>query len=345
MPEIVKYGNILNLLPMPELKAKEMDIFMQILSKMQFADKRELVFDGYDFFKELKKSPQNKDHSFPVLFEAFDNFADKILDYKIQYYDAKNNVKYAFVCFDRLKFDFNTSQVVIRAQDDFYNAITNYKLGFTRFELLEFAGLSSTYTKILYRLLKQFRTTGVLSIKIEEFKRILQIPDSYRMCDIDEQVLKPSIKELTRERDLFNQRRVPFKNLKVEKIKGVGRGRGGYIKSLKFTFRKENLIEVFNKTYKGVMWRYEEHTNVLYKIKNAKGEEPRIILECELFDLYKAPIYESNDSDKCATKTFAFKTFDGLEKFIEQNKIDDDFNPMLFQYMSNQKSKEAKENK
>lgn len=49
-------------------------------------------------------------------------------------------------------------------------------------------------------------------------------------------VLKSSIKELQKPQDLFDSKRQPFTNLKYEKIKAKGRGRGGKVIGIKFTF-------------------------------------------------------------------------------------------------------------
>ena len=99
--------------------------------------------------------------------------------------------------------------------------------------------LSSKYTKTIYRYLKQFRNTGLWKIKYKDFKEILGIPSSYQTCNIETRIIKPAIKQLTQEKNLFDEKRIPFKNLKIKKIKGRGRGRGGIIEALEFTFDKE----------------------------------------------------------------------------------------------------------
>lgn len=113
---------------------------------------------------------------------------------------------------------------------------------FTAFELSEFIALSGKYTKTLYRLLKQYRSTGKAYFEWEEFCRVMDIPKNYRQIDIDQRILKPAIKELSKERNLFDQIRVPFKNLAYEKEKAKGtRGRGGKVTGIIFTFKPENI--------------------------------------------------------------------------------------------------------
>lgn len=69
----------------------------------------------------------------------------------------------------------------------------------------------------------------------------MDIPENYRQIDIDQRILKPAIKELSKERNLFDQIRVPFKNLFYEKEKTAGRGRGGKVSGITFTFKPENI--------------------------------------------------------------------------------------------------------
>ena len=56
-------------------------------------------------------------------------------------------------------------------------------------ELKEFISLKSSYVKEFYRRMKQFKSTGKWNISLEDFKRIMDVPVNYRMCDIDVKVL------------------------------------------------------------------------------------------------------------------------------------------------------------
>ena len=49
----------------------------------------------------------------------------------------------------------------------------------------------------MFRLLKQYKHTGYMKIKIEDFRERLDIPKSYRMSNISQFVLTPIIKELS----------------------------------------------------------------------------------------------------------------------------------------------------
>lgn len=235
MREMVQYSNDFNFLPMPKLTEREMDMVVKILSKL--ADDRSVKIDIYEFFSDLR----NEKESTNKMLEMFKGLSDKILNYNIKYTTATK--AYAFVCFEKLVFDYKTNTIEITAQQDFYELITNYQLGFTRFELLEFINISSKYAKTLYRLLKQFRNSGVVTLfrnRWDDFCEIMQIPSEYAQGKIDERILKPCIKELSGERDLFNNNRNIFENLTYKKIKDPnGRGRGGKVIGIEFYFTPE----------------------------------------------------------------------------------------------------------
>ncbi|EAJ2713270.1 replication initiation protein, partial [Campylobacter coli] len=249
MSEIVKYNNDFNLLPMPELKAIQMDMFMAIISltkdkkentpflkKFFNPDKRKIIIPQKKFIELCRLNDSKMDYK--EIFFAIDDCLKKLCNFLISYQKDERTI-YNFVCFEEA--NIIADEVHITLQSRFYDMIINKKFGFTAFELAEFAELSGKYTKTLYRLLKQFRTTGKAYFEWEEFCRIMKIPENYRQIDIDQRILKPAIKELSKERNLFDQIRVPFKNLAYKKEKTAGRGRGGKVSGISFTFKPENI--------------------------------------------------------------------------------------------------------
>ncbi|EHD5970892.1 replication initiation protein [Campylobacter coli] len=249
MSEIVKYNNDFNLLPMPELKAIQMDMFMAIISltkdkkentpflkKFFNPDKRKIIIPQKKFIELCRLNDSKMDYK--EIFFAIDDCLKKLCNFLISYQKDERTI-YNFVCFEEA--NIIADEVHITLQSRFYDMIINKKFGFTAFELAEFAELSGKYTKTLYRLLKQFRTTGKAYFEWEEFCKIMKIPENYRQIDIDQRILKPAIKELSKERNLFDQIRVPFKNLAYEKEKTAGRGRGGKVSGISFTFKPENI--------------------------------------------------------------------------------------------------------
>ncbi len=80
---------------------------------------------------------------------------------------------------------------------------------YTSFNLLEFQQVRGKYAKTLYRLLKQYKSTGILSVEWSQFRELLDIPKDYDMTNIDKFVLKIALKEL---RKIY-----PFEHLSYKK--------------------------------------------------------------------------------------------------------------------------------
>ena len=100
------------------------------------------------------------------------------------------------------------------------------------FELAEFTALRSSYAKECYRRLKQYRQTGVWKVSLEDFRRLLDVPKSYRPSEINKYVLKPIEEELG-----------PLLNLKVHRKylkKKPGRGRASLV-GFEFEFDPEKV--------------------------------------------------------------------------------------------------------
>lgn len=79
----------------------------------------------------------------------------------------------------------------------------------------------------MYRILKQWRTVGVKEFKIEEFKRLLDMPEYYKPSQINKNVLNPIRKEQPQY----------FKDLKIKVIKANTQGKP--VIAYKFTWQAE----------------------------------------------------------------------------------------------------------
>ncbi|MGL2504675.1 replication initiation protein, partial [Helicobacter pylori] len=85
----------------------------------------------------------------------------------------------------------------VQLNNSYQYLLNNLGMGqYTSFKLLEFQRVRGKYAKTLYRLLKQYKSTGILSVEWTQFRELLDIPKDYDMRNIDQKVLTPSIKEL-----------------------------------------------------------------------------------------------------------------------------------------------------
>ncbi|MFS6717176.1 RepB family plasmid replication initiator protein, partial [Staphylococcus aureus] len=156
-----------------------------------------------------------------------DNVYKKMLNLTIRYED--DDVIERFVLFNHYRIHKREQYLEISTSSNLKHILNSITNNFTKFELKEMTRLKSTYSKNMFRLLKQYKHTGYLKIHIDDFKNRLDIPKSYRMTDINKNVFKPIIIELG---SIFN-------NLTINKIKAK---KGRKIEWIEFTFDAEKRI-------------------------------------------------------------------------------------------------------
>lgn len=218
--EIVKYRNRLNEIPLRKFNVREMNLFFAIASRFTGKGTKKITFS----FKKLKKLSHYDRHS-----ERFVNELQRTYDklIAINAYTDDGNTITKFTAFNEYQIKRREQTVTIAVNPKFKGLFNDLISSFTRFSLEEFARLKSTYSKTMFRFLKQFRTTGYLEFKMSEFRRSLDIPKSYRIDTIDRRILRPIKLELS----------PLFKNFAYEKLKE--KGRGGKIVGYKFTWEPE----------------------------------------------------------------------------------------------------------
>lgn len=246
MNDIVKYHNDFNKIKLPSFTEIEQDLLCGLMVKLK-EEKNKVTFYPWDLRNILKSSYDNNSLMEFVsslkrkFFKADFTIIEKTTrgEKEVEAHKTINLfTEFSIYVYASSK---DLESIEIQVNPRFEYILNQLTANFTAFELGEFISLSGKYTKTLYRLLKQYRTTGTARFEWNEFKRIMDIPEKLAMCDIDKDILKPAIKELSKERNLFDQIRVPFKNLAYEKEKQKGtRGRGGKVSGIIFTFKPEN---------------------------------------------------------------------------------------------------------
>ena len=222
MNEVVKYNNNFNNISLRNFNANELDILMAICSRMKEKGEEEITFH----FDKLKKLINYSDNTSATFVKDLESTYDKLISIKLKVGDERRFIK--FVLFTRYSVDVDEKTVDIAVNKEFAWVLNELNVTFTAFELKEFISLKSSYAKEFYRRMKQFKSTGKWNISLEDFKRIMDVPVNYRMCDIDVWVLKPIQKELKEKYGLKIQ--------KTYNTKGRGRPAvSGFI----FTFLKE----------------------------------------------------------------------------------------------------------
>jgi len=200
----VKYKNELNLVPMRNFDSVEMNLFFSICAKMKDRGLSKVRFT----FEDLRELSAYKPTSIKRFADDLEAVYSKMI--QLTYRTEEAGIREKFVLFTGYRIDENNQTVDISVNPELNFIINELSTEFTKFELQEFTGIRSSYAKTMYRLLKQYRSTGFYKVKIEDFRELLDIPESYSMSKIDERILKPIKNELS----------AYFDDLKIIKHKG-----------------------------------------------------------------------------------------------------------------------------
>lgn len=229
--EIVKYENRMNMIPLRRFNSREMNLFFAIVQQVHDKGTTGLTFT----FNQLRFLSQAKQHGSDFITDLEKTY-DKLIQLNARTDDGNRIVR--FVAFTRYEIIRDEEVVNIRVNPDF-KGLFNELDTWTRFSLEQFTSLRSTYSKTMFRLLKQYRTVGERKFTANEFRSLLDIPKSYATSDIDKRILKPVKEELA----------PVFKGLAVRKLRG---GRGGKIVGYTFSWKPEK--KVANDFSKGKFW-------------------------------------------------------------------------------------------
>ncbi|MDY3050824.1 MAG: replication initiation protein [Parvimonas sp.] len=251
MANIVKYKNRFNSLPLKDFNPSELNLLMALIERMKNLENKEILLT----FSEIRDICNYTSNSNEKLAEDLYSTNKKLmrLDFVIE--DEKT-IK-MFVLFPTFTINKSTQELKIAVNSDFMYVLNNFLGLFTEFELEEFISLKSGYAKECYRRLKQFKNTGYYTVFMEDFRKLMDIPDSYKMSEIDKRVLKPILKELS----------PIFPGLKIEKIKKTGRFTGGGrpVHKLNFLFNFDEN-NYFKTEDEAILYAYKTNKNAKFEI-------------------------------------------------------------------------------
>ncbi|MFI3940108.1 replication initiation protein [Vagococcus fluvialis] len=223
--EIVKYDSELNTIPLRKFSPVEMNLFFSIVSRMRDKNDDVVIFSFHDL-KELSNYKMTATRAFV---KDLESTYDKLMELKFSNRSASGLSVEKFRMFTRFKINGDTDEPFVEIQvHDMALPLLNNLEQWVRYSLTEFRDLSSGYSKTMFRLLKQFRTTGYAYFSKEDFHELLDIPKSYRETNINQYVLKPIKEELT----------PLFRGLTIKKK--YGKGRGKPVIGYQFSFKPEH---------------------------------------------------------------------------------------------------------
>ena len=189
--EIVKYSNQFNAQALRRFTALDLDLLMAIAARVRDKEIDEVTFT----FEELRRLAHvKKNLTDKELAARIVEVNDRLLACRFKFQDDSRTVQ--FTLFSGFETDWKTAKLLVAVNPRFSFLLNDLTSQFTRFELAEFTALKSSYAKETYRRLKQYRQTGIWKVSIEEFRRLLDVPESYQTRDLNKRVLKPIQDEL-----------------------------------------------------------------------------------------------------------------------------------------------------
>ncbi|MDT2826823.1 replication initiation protein [Vagococcus lutrae] len=222
--EIVKYHHELNTIPLRKFTAVEMNLFFSIVSRMRDKGDKTVRLT----FEQLKDLSNYKATANVRFVDDLKDTYEKILTLRFGRRSQSGLNFSMFVMFTGFDIVGETDEpyVDITIHDKAIPLLNNLD-EWVRYSLQQFNELQSSYSKTMFRLLKQFRTTGYAYFSKEDFHELLDIPNSYRQGNIDQKVLRPIREELT----------PIFTGLTIKKK--YGKGRGKPVIGYQFSFKPE----------------------------------------------------------------------------------------------------------
>lgn len=249
--EIVKYHNDLNTVPMRNWNREEMDFFFSILSELRDKGTKEIILDK-SMLKDIANSSIKHNKRFE---EAIENLIKNVA--QIHYIERTSNSLELMNLFSKFKAkweeDYSDMQMYIKVTEEFSYVLNKLDFEFTSWQLEEFTSIKSTYAKTMYRLLKQWKKKGYRKFSVEEFRTLLDVPETYTSNNIHQRVITPIEKELPKY----------FENFKAKPIKK--KTRGTPIIEYEFTWAPQQ-----SSTQKWIKDKYNKKS----KAKNYDGPPP-----------------------------------------------------------------------
>lgn len=210
--EIIKHDAELNTIPLRRFTPTEMNLFFSIVSRMRDKDGDTVRF-SFDQLKDLSAYKATANTRFIDDIQAT---YEKLMSLHFGSRSKSGLTREFFVMFTRFKIDGDATEPYVEVQvHEMARPLLNHLDSWVRYSLTEFRDLNSSYAKTMFRLLKQWRTTGRLELTKADFIELLDVPKSYRETNVNQFILKPIKEELS----------PLFPGLKITKRHGKGRGK------------------------------------------------------------------------------------------------------------------------
>lgn len=299
--DIVKFENTFDqFVKLKNYTSTELDMFFSILRKVKNQGTNVIEYD----FKELRETIKYTSRDRKNFIIKLKNVNRKLLQSFITVpndYEDEDDIGF----FSKFSVRKSIEKLVVSVNKDFVDLLNNFEQ-FTEFLLSNFVSFRSKYSKLLYKTLMQFKSTGKLYIKMEDFREKLDIPKSYRLSEITEQVLEVAKKELS----------TVLENFEYKKIK-----KGRTVVRIDFTFKpiknfeNDEVIEIIESNNNENPIEETERIEILIEIL-----EEKIALEENKINKLQEQIKEFKEKEYIDATDESINR--DIENYLENNIVE-----------------------
>lgn len=196
--EIVIYNNDLNTkVYLKKFNNFNWDIFMIVVSALAYTKTGVVYISLKEIMKKTNYTSKNWENFITKIRETNRKILASVCEV-----EAEKDID-QFPLFKRFKIE-DKKFLRVEVEKEYMFFFNNYD-EYTSFGLKTFLELKNKYTKPLFKQLMQFKSTGKAFFRMEDFRSILDIPNSLSFSKIRDRILIPSIQDFS----------VIFKNYKI----------------------------------------------------------------------------------------------------------------------------------
>lgn len=213
---LVRYSNKLHNISLAGMTIKERSLFFAICYLLKEKGTNEIALT----FEQLKELSKFSSSSIKLFIDTLRSTYKKLI--ALTFYQETEDRITEFVLFTKYDIDKRKKEVIIKLNEDYIYILNHLDNNYTEHEMLEYSSLKSDYSQLTYALLKKWETTKKVEISLENYRKLLEIPESYSTTNFNKRVLNQVLSELPEY----------FHGLKIEKLKT-----GKKVTDLKFTWK------------------------------------------------------------------------------------------------------------
>jgi len=219
--EAIRTHNDINSLSFSRFEAVDYDVFFALCVKLRNSGDKKVTLSADELRQFIGYKNKNKKDFARALVAT----NDKLLTLRTKVYEEG---VIGFNVFQAYYVPKDATDITVLFSEPARYLITDSVNQFIHTRWDEYMKMTTAYSRRLYILLKQWRTVGGHKWRVEDWRGLMDIPDTYRMYDIDRQIFNPARRDFAAAGC--------FVGLEIIKMK---EGKGNRITHIEFCFKKE----------------------------------------------------------------------------------------------------------